>query len=231
MFDQLDNNNAAPTADTKPLGPSYRPVAPAPAASTAPVPSARTEDIFAEVDKSVKPEVFRPGQDNIPPRGTVLPPATGWKSNKIMIFGLLFGGLIIIVAGGYVGLKLAVKSNQAVNNSFIQEQPDAQEISEITSAGEEVEEADNIIEPIQPVVEEPSPDSDQDGLTDREEADLGTDSYNPDTDNDGLTDREEAKVYKTDALSADTDGDGYQDGAEVTQGYNPLGPGKLLEIK
>ncbi|GIV51966.1 MAG: hypothetical protein KatS3mg038_2487 [Candidatus Kapaibacterium sp.] len=60
-------------------------------------------------------------------------------------------------------------------------------------------------------------DSDNDGLTDLEEEQLGTDPYNPDTDGDGLKDGEEVKVYRTDPKNPDTDGDGLKDGAEVKQ--------------
>jgi len=51
---------------------------------------------------------------------------------------------------------------------------------------------------------------------------------NIDTDNDGLTDVDEAK-YGTDPLNSDSDGDTYLDGAEVKSGYNPLGAGKLVK--
>lgn len=72
-------------------------------------------------------------------------------------------------------------------------------------------------------------DSDRDGLNDYEEVKIyTTDPLNPDTDNDGLNDREEVFVWKTDATKADTDGDGFLDGEEVANGYNPNGPGKLL---
>jgi hypothetical protein len=74
------------------------------------------------------------------------------------------------------------------------------------------------------------PDTDGDGLTDAEEATLGTDPTKADTDADGLTDREEVVIYKTDPLNPDTDGDGYKDGDEVKAGYNPNGPGKLFEL-
>jgi hypothetical protein len=47
-----------------------------------------------------------------------------------------------------------------------------------------------------------------------------------DSDNDGLTNAEE-KQYGTDPQNPDTDGDGYKDGEEVKNGYNPLGSGKL----
>ncbi|MBQ7189151.1 MAG: OmpA family protein [Kiritimatiellae bacterium] len=58
-------------------------------------------------------------------------------------------------------------------------------------------------------------DSDGDGLTDAEEAQLGTDPHKKDTDGDGLTDFEEVRVYKTDPLNPDTDFDGLKDGEEI----------------
>lgn len=73
-------------------------------------------------------------------------------------------------------------------------------------------------------------DTDGDGLTDEEEAELRTNPDKVDTDDDGLFDKEEVRVYKTDPRNPDTDGDGYLDGAEVKSGYNPRGPGKLLQI-
>lgn len=73
-------------------------------------------------------------------------------------------------------------------------------------------------------------DTDGDGLTNDEEKTAGTNVAKPDTDNDLLGDREEVQVYGTDPLRADTDDDGYTDGQEVRSGYNPNGPGKILEI-
>lgn len=93
-------------------------------------------------------------------------------------------------------------------------------------------------------------DSDLDGLTDVEEESLGTDPNLVDTDSDGLSDKDEARVYKTnplvsdtdndglldrdellswktDPLNPDTDGDTFLDGAEVQNGYDPNGLGKL----
>lgn len=74
-------------------------------------------------------------------------------------------------------------------------------------------------------------DTDGDGLKDEDEKILGTDINNTDTDGDGLFDREEVMVYNTDPLNSDTDNDGYKDGEEVDKGYNPLGPGRLLNIE
>jgi hypothetical protein len=48
-----------------------------------------------------------------------------------------------------------------------------------------------------------SVDSDRDGLTDSEEAALGTDRLNPDTDGDGLGDFAEVRTYSTNPLVAD----------------------------
>lgn len=42
-----------------------------------------------------------------------------------------------------------------------------------------------------------------------------------DSDNDGLSDRDEI-IYGTDSYNKDTDGDGYLDGEEVVTGYDPL---------
>lgn len=58
-------------------------------------------------------------------------------------------------------------------------------------------------------------DTDGEGLTDEEEATIGTDPKNPDSDGDGLTDYEEVRVYNTNPKLADTDGDNLTDDEEV----------------
>jgi len=72
-------------------------------------------------------------------------------------------------------------------------------------------------------------DSDMDGLLDEEEIRFGSDILAVDTDKDGLTDFDEVKTYHTNPVKIDTDGDGYGDGAEIKNGYNPNGDGKLLQ--
>ena len=62
-------------------------------------------------------------------------------------------------------------------------------------------------------------DTDNDGLTDDQEADIGTDPKVADTDGDGLTDGEEVNEYGTDPLAEDSDNDGLIDGEEVNS-YN-----------
>lgn len=64
----------------------------------------------------------------------------------------------------------------------------------------------------------PNADDDGDGLTNGQEASLGTDHMDADTDGDGLTDAEEVNGttgFFTDPLDADTDGDLLSDGDEV----------------
>ena len=58
-------------------------------------------------------------------------------------------------------------------------------------------------------------DSDSDGLTDFEEAVLGSDPNNPDSDGDGLSDGAEVNTHGTDPLDDDSDDDGLSDGDEV----------------
>ena len=79
--------------------------------------------------------------------------------------------------------------------------------------------------PVRPVLSGGELDSDGDGLTDTQEADIGTDPFNPDTDGDGLSDGEEVNLYRTDPLNPDSDWDGLKDGAEVlTHKTDPLDP-------
>jgi len=65
-------------------------------------------------------------------------------------------------------------------------------------------------------------DTDQDGLPDPIEIQLGTDPWNPDTDSDGLRDQEELDQYRTDPLKSDSDKDGLLDGKEIQLGTDPL---------
>lgn len=67
-------------------------------------------------------------------------------------------------------------------------------------------------------------DDDSDGLTNEEEAVLGTDPDDDDSDDDGLLDGAEITEHGTNPLDADTDGDTYSDSAELTNLTDPLIP-------
>lgn len=69
-------------------------------------------------------------------------------------------------------------------------------------------------------------DTDGDGLSDDEEAALGTDSNNPDSDADGVLDGGEVNSG-TDPLKPDTDGDGYTDKEELDLQSDPLDPASV----
>jgi thiol-disulfide isomerase/thioredoxin len=68
---------------------------------------------------------------------------------------------------------------------------------------------------------EEASDSDGDGLTDTEEADLGTDPQSSDSDGDGLADKDETDLG-TDPLAIDSDGDSYSDADEIATEHDPL---------
>jgi RHS repeat-associated protein len=63
-------------------------------------------------------------------------------------------------------------------------------------------------------------DTDNDGLSDTEEENLGTNPLLADTDNDNLTDSEEINNYGSNPLSIDSDGDAIPDDFEVAQGMD-----------
>lgn len=83
------------------------------------------------------------------------------------------------------------------------------------------------------IVDDPTADTDGDGITNVDENTGGSDPLDPcdpnpnagpcDQDGDGLTNAQEA-VLGTDATNSDTDGDGLNDGVEVTNGSDPLDP-------
>lgn len=65
-------------------------------------------------------------------------------------------------------------------------------------------------------------DLDYDGLTNKEEKELGTNPRIADTDMDGLEDKYEIEISKTDPLKADSDDDGINDADEIELKLDPL---------
>ena len=68
--------------------------------------------------------------------------------------------------------------------------------------------------------EEEPVDTDEDGLSDEEEGELGTDPNDPDTDGDGVNDYDEV-LWEIDPLNPDTDGDGLNDTEGSVYGTEP----------
>jgi len=66
-----------------------------------------------------------------------------------------------------------------------------------------------------------TPDDDQDGIPNTQEAKQGTLPINTDGDGDGLTNLTEWYQYGTDSANPDSDGDGVLDGVEIASGTNP----------
>lgn len=70
-------------------------------------------------------------------------------------------------------------------------------------------------------VEKKPLDQDNDGLSDQEEREAGSDPSKADSDGDGLTDAQEVRDYKTDPTKPDSDGDGASDANEVMGKTDP----------
>ncbi len=83
--------------------------------------------------------------------------------------------------------------------------------------------------PQQPINTTAAVDTDEDGLSDTRELELGTDPRNKDTDADELSDGDEVLKYGTNPLDRDTDKDSFIDGKEVQNGYNPRGSDKCAK--
>lgn len=65
-------------------------------------------------------------------------------------------------------------------------------------------------------------DADQDGLSNAQELEIGTDLTKADSDGDGISDYKEINESNTDPCKYDTDEDGLSDGDELILGLNPL---------
>ena len=99
---------------------------------------------------------------------------------------------------------------------------------DLTGGNDGVENADSDNDGLIDVEEEEigtdptNPDSDGDGIPDGAELQIGTDPLKMDTDEDGLNDFVENQETFTDPTNPDTDGDKINDSIEVKSGTNPL---------
>jgi len=211
MFEEPDDifaeTGAAPT-----------PVAPTPAAPR-PSPPVSVPSPAPTLSAPLPPNpAFQPSApiEAPAPRGGGFP----WK-------GILIAFAALLVVGAAAGLSFLVLSARTPPSTG-----NVPNVSNAVSEDTGTPSAGTTPTPVTPAPAvtqptSPEPDQDHDGLTDVQEAQLGTDPSNADTDGDGLLDGEEVNIYHTNPLNPDTDGDTYLDGDEVRNGYNPNGPGKL----
>lgn len=209
------------------------------------------DDIFAEEDEkpiSIPLADANRTKNNIPDQPVAMPAATiNYEEERFDILGKvkkyfrisLLVLLVLAIVGGLswyrqsiVGWAQHLNFFANRNTSGVKNNPVESDQKQATN---QIAPANNIDINNQVPVQVAQPingkvDSDSDGLTDDEEATLGTNLQSVDTDNDGLFDREEVKVYHTNPLNPDTDGDGYQDGYEVINHMNPRGAGTLEQL-
>jgi len=241
MFEQKSNQSPAsqgPLTTVEP--PANLPTAGQSSGSKEP------EDILADVDIGEssfqgpsQPADLTPLPPSVPAAAKAEAQAPFFKRYQkvLVVVVIVVVGAAVLGAAGWYGYNQffgpqaepSVETNQ--NDLNTGQVPTANQEPEITNP-----DLTNQPSPDQAIVNNnampPTPiDTDRDGLSDQEEALYGTAIDQVDTDADNLTDRDEVKVFKTDPNNADTDGDTYIDGDEVRAGYDPKGPGRLLEIE
>jgi hypothetical protein len=184
----------------------------------------KVEDIFGHIDKdaaAVPPTNAAPISGGIP---TMAAAPTGGSNKMIPIIAVVVILVLMLGAGAYFAWNW-YQSTKTVGAN-------AEKAQQVLATDEEMGQAKGDVVPQEVIATVPATvDSDSDGLTDAEEIMAGTNPMEVDTDKDGLFDYDEIKVYLTNPLLADTDGDGYLDGDEVKSGFDPKGPGKLLNLQ
>ncbi len=184
-----------------------------------------------------------PAQSLGAPEPPILFKENGRGLRKVIAFFLSALIVAFLGLGGYLVYRILKTRasvdvfNQPIEDGAIEEPEvvDDSKKEENTEPVKEPEESTESEEPKKseeeniPPQESPSPpiDTDNDGLSDLEELELGSNPRIIDTDLDGLDDYSEARIYRSNPVRRDTDGDSYDDGLEVQNGYSPTGPGKL----
>jgi len=191
----------------------------------------KVEDIFERFENK------KPAAEDLSPRSAPAPmPVSDQqpkKAKKIWIIIIIV--IILLVVGA-----LVYPSYHAIKNFYsrLQDGASLEESNKINSNiipnqenNQLTDESINKPKTNEPAMATANIDSDQDGLSDKEEMQYRTNSKKADTDADGLFDKEEIFTFHTDPLDSDSDNDGYLDGEEIRGGYDPNGPGKLLNFK
>jgi hypothetical protein len=166
----------------------------------------------------------------------LVPPWLSYTALTLVVFVCVFS-FLFLVFGDTIRRPRGVAATSAAATTTAVAQADLQTIIAATAT---IDAATRLA-----ITPTSTGDADQDGLSDRQEALLGTSPEIADTDGDGLLDGaevldlgcnplardtdgdflndwDEVNVYGTLCNNPDTDGDGLSDGLEVTQGTNPL---------
>lgn len=209
--------------EEKPSQPTQQPVndmfdtTPAPGSVPQPIQSASSVTAMPQEEPaSISPIMAQASQTPAP----IAAPPSSRKKLLLLVLALV----ILLVAGVSVWFFFLRVGLESVSNT-----PPSETSSPASGVETQIQTNQGTKpSPVPPA--SPALDTDGDGLTDDEERVFKLDPTLPDTDGDGLTDREEVRVFSTDPLKPDTDSDGFSDGTEVRSGYDPKGPGKLLDI-
>lgn len=220
-----------PAAPSVPAAPAAPQPSPAPFAPAAPAAPAAPRPVY-----EAPAAVFETPVKTMPsaPTASAAPKGSGFPLRPVLI---VVGSIAVIALAGVISYySLSSRTaptpgvpdiSKAVDEAAVDENEGEVPAADETVPAEVVVPSGEII-PTPAAAEEP--DTDKDGLTDAQEAELGTSPSKVDTDDDGLFDLEEVEIYHTNPLNPDSDGDTYLDGKEVSGGYDPNGPGKLLEV-
>lgn len=175
----------------------------------------KVDDMFSGVDTGDKPSAIKSGkmkpiiQESLSNKDIDIKENNNINIKKIIIFAIIFIISISIVILFFILSNKDNNLDDKQNEVIIENEEENEEIPE------------------EPAIDLSKLDDDSDGLNNQEELELGTDPYNPDSDNDGLYDREEVRIWGTNPLDPDSDNDDIYDGIEISNGFNPLGEGKL----
>jgi hypothetical protein len=187
-----------------------------------PPPPAKTPPMKESVPEPVAPPFAKVAEDKESATATPIPPLKVQQGNLVKYFVIALLVILVLAAAGLISYWLLGRTAEPAM-TVLDEEVDAFAV-EVEEPAEEEVEPDPEPEP------EPELDTDRDGLSDIQEAELGTSLRIADTDADGLSDYEELNTWNTDPLDPDTDGDSYIDGAEIDSGFDPNGPGQLFEL-
>lgn len=205
-------------------------------------------EVEPELPPLAEPMPAIPSAASMPPRRETAPMSMPMNANSDGVLAAPLGGhkalisvivllSIIIIGGGSAWAYFTyinppetqiLPNNQAIVPTTTQNNVPVNEVVTPTTTTEVSSDSTSTDSRI--LFGEPVLDTDSDGLDDSVEKEVGTNMLAWDSDGDTLSDGDEVLTWKTNPLKADTDGDTYEDAAEIKNGYNPNGEGRLFAV-